>query len=488
MKKRLTAFLLALCLLLAGSGARVYYIAASDTYSAADSYNSYSLTIEKLYTTIMDRNGAPLTNYKMEYVAIIKPNEKCMSELPKLFDQAQIQEITDELSNGYPLLVPVDKYTQTKYIQIVDRVVQNPQGMPCRQLLDFTCSGLEAYTNAVVRETKINFAVDALGRVLTGDSAELTVDSTGAAETLKTTLDRQVQLAAEKAAKQMKQGAVVVLDAQSGELLASVSKPDDYYNRALSPYCIGSVFKLIVAACALENDQNPTYTCKGSITVGDTTYSCQKDHVHGKETIEKALANSCNCYFVNLALSLGRERLRKTAADFGFGGKTQLYKDWQVSNGNLPSDSVLLSDGQLALLGFGQGSLTDTPLHFSRCVAAIANGGLYKAPPLAGQKNTKSVRVLSEKNAKKLLSYMRTVVESGTGSYADYQKKSAGKTATAQSGQYKDGREILYTYFAGVYPYDSPEYAIVIMTEDGRSGSLDCCPIFKSLVEMLSRL
>lgn len=80
---------------------------------------------------------------------------------------------------------------------------------------------------------------------------------------------------------------------------------------------------------------------------------------------------------------------------------------------------------------------------------------------------------------------MRYVVTNGTGASADWNNASAGKTSTAQSGRYQDGREILNTWFAGFYPYDDPKYAIVVMTEDGESGSGDCCPIFRTIVENL---
>lgn len=486
--KRINAFLLAVCLLLTASGARVLFISLDKSYAVSDSYNSYALTIDKKYTQIVDQDQSPLTNYKNEYVAVIKPNEKCMSELPQLFNKDEIKEITDELSKGYPVIREVDNYKKTKYIQIYTRTVQNPSDMLCRQLLDISCGGLETYTNKVVSETKINFAVDALGRVLTGDSSEVTTETTDAPEQVKITIEREVQEMAEKAASGIEKGAVVVLDANTSRMLACVSKPNDYYNRAISPYCVGSIFKLIVASCALENGIDSQYECKGSITVGDTTYACQNDNVHGKEHICEALENSCNCYFVNLALKLGREKLYKTASDFGFGSSTRLYDGWDVSNGNLPSLSVLQSDGQLALLGFGQGALTDTPYHFALAVAAIANGGVYKTPSLTGKEVVEEKRVMSEKNAETLLSYMRSVVEKGTGVIADYKGKSAGKTATAQSGQYVNGKEILHTYFAGVYPYDDPEYVIVVMNEDGKSGSGDCGPVFRNLVEMLETL
>ncbi len=80
---------------------------------------------------------------------------------------------------------------------------------------------------------------------------------------------------------------------------------------------------------------------------------------------------------------------------------------------------------------------------------------------------------------------MRYVVTNGTGRRAEYNNNSAGKTSTAQSGRYVDGKEILNTWFAGFYPYDNPKYTIVIMTEDGKSGSGDCCPIFRTIVEKL---
>ena len=72
--------------------------------------------------------------------------------------------------------------------------------------------------------------------------------------------------------------------------------------------------------------------------------------------MEQALAHSCNCYFVQLAQKLGAGRLYQMGLDFGFGTPIALYKDFQSAAGRLPSLSVLASPGQLALLGFGQGS------------------------------------------------------------------------------------------------------------------------------------
>ena len=97
-----------------------------------------------------------------------------------------------------------------------------------------------------------------------------------------------------------------------------------------------------------------------------------------------------------------------------------------------------------------------------------------------------SKKIITAETSKTLCEYMRYVVTNGTAASAEYKGKSAGKTSTAQSGQYDGEREILNTWFAGVYPYDNPKYAIVVMAEDGISGSSDCCPIFRTIVENIT--
>ncbi len=483
MFRRLHAFSLAMCLLFGAVCGRVLYVAQSGDFAVGQSYNSYTLILEQKYTVITDRKGRSMGGTRKEWVAVIRPSEDCLRELPRLFSSADVQRITKELQKGYPVIEPINHKADTTAIPILQRTVRDSATLHARQLLD-SAVGLGQYT-AVATEKKLNFATDAMGRVLSGDAMTEQTDQTGAPATMQTTLDLDVQKAVEQTAKSIKNGAVVVLDVPTGQVRAMYSTPAEDYNRALAAYAVGSVFKLIVAAAALEADLQPVYTCKGKITVGDTDYRCQNGRVHGRQTMEQALANSCNCYFVRLAQTLGAGRLHKMATAFGFGSPVRLYKDFQSVPGQLPSLSVLASPGQLALLGFGQGKLTDTPLHFARCVAAIANGGVYRSPDLTGKAVVAPRQVMQAKNVKILLSYMRTVVAEGTGKAADYNSRSAGKTATAQSGRYVQGREVLNTYFAGVYPYDNPRYAIVVMQEDGTSGAADCCPVFRRLVAQL---
>lgn len=488
MLKRCQSLIIVFVLLFTGIAGRCGYIALSNDYTVSDSYNSYAIDVGELYTNIFDRYGRLLNNYKSEKIAVISTNEKALNELDKLFYSSEVAQIREELSKGYPVKRKVSKNAPTKYISQFDRIIQNPDDMPARNLLDKTYGGLECYVDKKIGELSVNFAVDARGRLLNGDSVTVNDDNYDSRDGVIITLDSKLQEIAEDASKYIPNGAVVILDTATSQVLASVSRGNDYVNRAVSPYSVGSVFKLVVCACALENNVHIKYDCKSSITVGDTTFSCQKKHAHGYQNMEEALANSCNCYFVNLALHLGADKICKTAESLGFGDTFSVYKNWNINAGAFPDKNVLKnSRGQLALIGFGQGMLTDSPMHFASVISCIANGGKYNSPTLDFEESV-SENTLSTRTCKVLREYMHNVVTNGTGYYANYKNSTAGKTATAQSGTFVDGKEILNTWFAGFYPYDNPKYAIVVMQENGTTGSENCCPVFRTIVEKIDKL
>ncbi len=485
MSKRLVALCAFFAFLFSSIGIRCACIALGKTYRVGDAYNSYTLDISTLYTTIYDRRGERINNDKTAYTAIIRPNEKCLNELELLFDDDEIKSITSELSNGYPVIRDVDEKADTQYIKIVEKTVDSSN--TAYHLLSSETGGLKQYVSEETGSLSVNFTVDALGRLLSGDEGTIIDNNYSSSDGIIISLDLRLQKIAEDASKTLDKGAVVIMDTASSQLLASVSCGSDYINRAISPYAVGSVFKLVVCACALENDIDILYNCKSSIMVNDTKFSCQNNHSHGLQNLKSALANSCNCYFVNLALKLGSDKLEKTARSFGFGDTFKLYEGWNILSGNFPDSSELLSSGQLALLGFGQGMLTDSPVHFASVISCIANGGNYSFPTLDindVEKNT----VIQESTSKKLCEYMRYVVTNGTGANAEYKSNTAGKTATAQSGTYVGNDEILNTWFAGFYPYSNPKYAIVVMCENGTSGSEDCCPVFRRIVEKIDNM
>lgn len=485
MKKRFAALLCVFSLLFSGLIGRCAYIALGSAYQISDNYNSYTINIGKLYTNIYDRTGLKINNNDKSFVAVIRPNEKCLNELDKLFDENEIAEITDELSQGYPVIRSVNKKISTKYIKIFEKI--NDDNIIAPHLLNKESGGLEQYATEEIGSLSVNFSVDAVGRLLTGDDGTIVNNNYDSNDGIVISLDSKIQRIAEESAKNLSKGSVVIMDTETSQVLASVSRGNDYLNRSVSSYAVGSVFKLVVCACALENHIAPIYTCTSKIDVNGTEFHCQSNHSHGIQNMKQALANSCNCYFVNLALKLGADEILKTAQKFGFGNVFELYSNWNVKAGSFPDKENLSSFGQLALIGFGQGMLTDCPMHFASVISCIANGGNY-LPPTLDIKEISENHIISETTAKTLREYMKYVVSDGTGKNADYNGSTAGKTATAQSGIYNNGIEVLNTWFGGFYPYNNPEYAIVIMCEDGNSGAEDCCPIFREIVEKLDKI
>lgn len=488
MKKRIKALMICFVFIFSVLIGRCGYISLSKNYTVSESYNSYKITIGERNTNIFDRKGCLLNNNQTETVAVIPPTEKAIAELGKLFSSYDAKEIYEELSKGYPVKRTVNKKVNTDHILQYYKIVENPEDMLAKHILNREYGGIEQYESNKIGELSVNFGRYASGSLLKGDNAKLINDNYDSTEGIVVSLDSEIQQIAEDASKSLPKGAVVILDINTSQVLASVSRGDDYVNRALSPYSVGSVFKLVVCACALENNVSQIYNCNSSIKVGDTTFNCLKNKAHGLQGMDTALANSCNCYFVKLALKLGADRLYETAKKLGFGEAFDLYSDWRINSGNFPSKEFLkIYDGQLALAGFGQGKLTDCPIHFASVIACIANGGIYNSATLDISSN-KGEKAISESTAKKLREYMLGVVKNGTGYAADFNGTTAGKTATAQSGIYKNNKEILNTWFAGFYPYKNPKYAIVVMREDGISGAEDCCPIFRTIVEKLQNL
>ena len=493
MYKRVTAICVSIILALTASVGRIAYIIFGGEYEVSSGYNSYSLDLSVLKATLYDCNLNKISNNKVAYKIIIRPNEKCLNELQYLYSKSEIKEIKDELSKGYPVIRTVSKPNKNlKYIQTVE-VVDDVKSD------DIFINSIKANFNDEIGSKKVNFSVDALGRLLDGDNGTIVDDEYYIQRGVILTLNSNFQKIVNEAAESMQKGAVVVMDVKNGNILALVSKGDDYLNRGILPCPVGSVFKLAVCVCAIQHNILENYNCEGSITVGDTTYSCQKKTAHGNQSMKEALANSCNCYFVNLALALGADKLTDTAKSLGFGEDICLEDEITVKAGSFPDENALQSKGQLALLGFGQGMLTDSPVHFCSFISSIANGGVYYNPNIIlgsvdenggayYNEPSRGERVMNASTAYKLSEYMRYVVSSGTGKNADYNFSSAGKTSTAQTGRYVGDKEICNTWFAGFYPYNNPKYAIVVMNENGTSGAGDCCPIFRTIVENISTM
>ncbi len=491
MSKRIISLMLTIIFTFVITLGRIAYIMFSGEFAVSSTYNSYTLNIDKLNLTLYDCNLNKLTNNDIGYIAVIRPNEKCLSELNLIFDKDECKEIKDELSKGYPLLKKVEKNDYgCKYIQIEKIKTDNFKNT------NVVIKELQNNFSDIVGEKTVNFAVNAKGRLLEGDDGEISNYNYDSSKGVILTLDENVQKIAEECSVTINSGAVIVADVDTCNILACVSKSKDSLNHCELTYPVGSIFKTVVSICAIENGFDEVYECNGKIIVGDTTFTCQKEKAHGKQNLKQGLANSCNCYFINCALKLGKEKIFETAKSLGFGEMIDIESNIKLNGGYFPSINELKSKGELALLGFGQGKLTDSPLHFISVICAIANGGIYNVPNFVlgsvddnggafYNETDLGKRVFKASTSYKLTEYMRFAVSDGTGNKADYNEKSAGKTSTAQTGKFIDENEIYDTWFAGFYPFDNPKYAVVILNENGVSGSADCCPIFRSIVEKL---
>ncbi len=323
-------------------------------------------------------------------------------------------------------------------------------------------------------------------------------------------------------------GAIVVLDVDSGELLAAASAPrfdpqafargdaealgrllrsprhplvDRVTRMAIPP---GSVFKTLSAIALVESqacDPDAPFECQGFLHEPDRQ-RCQifrqQGIGHGSVTLSAALAESCNVYFFHHASELGPEPLVAWAARFGFGKPTGIDLPDEAP-GNLPQSS---SDDpriqRLALaqsLAIGQGTLTATPLQVARLMAAVANGGRLVRPrivkpaePAADAPDDsvvgRPIRI-APRTLDAVREGLRRTVADPRGTAYDSARLArvaiAGKTGTAQTAAAD------HAWFAGYAPADEPRVAIVVVLEHGGPAS-GAARIARDLVTRLQRL
>lgn len=359
-------------------------------------------------------------------------------------------------------------------------------------------------------ETSLSERIKALlaGETRQGDNVTLTIDSK-----LCTAITR---FFSSNSKTQGKKGAAVVMNYQTGELLALISLPNfdpmnitqatltdagqPFWNRATqSVYPPGSAFKIITTVSALENLSGITeqeIMCNGGLVVQNQPIRDYGGAVHHQLTLREAFRKSCNNVYALTALTLGDEHLRQTAESFGFNDNF-LFRDLVVENSSYPTENR--TQFELATTGIGQSALAATPTHMCMVAAAIANDGVMMEPRLlmrvtsaAGSQRTsfqpKVYRTaLSAENAAVLQSYMRDVVVSGTGTRAAVPGLTiCGKTGSAESSL--SGQPTTYGWFVGYIQDDSLPYAVSVLVEsieDGEGGGSTAAPIASEIFQYL---
>lgn len=509
------------------TGVRLYCL-SHEAIKASDMSSSKTVSVANLRGTVYDCRMRPLTNSEYDIYAAAKPSVEALAELKGNVLPSVFESVMEKMSKGNPVAVKVDAEAEESENLITVKI-------PRRYSAAFTAchvigsldsdgkgiSGIEkAYDNILSKgnsEVCFRFFANAKGSVMLGE--EISVSGNSVPKNgVVLTLDRDIQRITEAVldASGAECAAVVVIEIESGAIRACVSRPlfnqndiseslDDtrspLINRAFLPFSVGSVFKPVVAAAALESgiSESFTYNCKGSVTFNGVTFRCHKEDGHGIIDMEQAVAYSCNTYFIALAHETGAEKIINTASAFGFGKKISLADGIESAGGNLPPSEELDSKAAVANISFGQGSLLATPIQICSMMVSIANGGKYIKPYLVeGEvdesgdfiriyRKNEGIRIIKSPTAEKLQGFLEKVIEYGSGSRAKSEYVSAaGKTATAQTGKSKNGEEIYNAWFAGYFPADNPKYAVAILKEDGGEGALSCAPVFKEIAEKLS--
>jgi cell division protein FtsI (penicillin-binding protein 3) len=377
-------------------------------------------------------------------------------------------------------------------------------------------SGIEYSFEDVMkgRATKVVVRTDARRRP-TGHTEKPATDG----KTVSLTLDESIQFMAENeldramGETQAAAGVVVVMDPQTGEILALANRPtfnpnniggspsSRWKNRAVADaYEPGSMFKIVTAAAALQEkvvDPDEILDCGGgSIDVAGTTVH---DHaIFFQLPFREVLSKSSDIGFIRVGQRLGRENLNRYIREFGFGATTGVDLPGE-SSGLLrpPSHWTPLS---LASISFGQ-EVGVTALQMASAVAAVANGGYLMKPlivkevsessghPVKEYKPLAVRRVLEPQTVDILTDLLKGVVREGTGTRAAVPGYVvAGKTGTAQkidaSGHYSPVDYV--ASFAGFVPASRPALVVLVSLDSPRGlhqGGEVAAPVFERIAE-----
>lgn len=335
---------------------------------------------------------------------------------------------------------------------------------------------------------------------------------------VKLTLDYNIQKIAEDVMDRYTlKGAVVIEEVNSGNIVAMVSKPDynpneienylespdkELFNRAVASYNLGSIFKIIDLASAYSKNIDPSmyYFCPGYVVLGDKELRCSAyaRGGHGFIDLHEAFASSCNPYFIELGIRVGPKNIIDTANKFGFGKTTGIDNQGiEESAGNLPKPDSSFTYGDTANISIGQGDVLATPLQVADMVATIANGGIKNKVNIVDSlvdskgntvkviKKNEGERIIDKDVCDKIKQLMEEVTVSGTGTRANLDEYggAAGKTGSAETGQYINGEKVVHAWFAGYFPRLDPKYSISVFIEDGKSGGTIAAPVFEEIAK-----
>ncbi len=501
---------------------------------------------------ILDRNGEVLADTSTRYNIYVRPNsvkdkEKMASALADVFAFDK-QKVLDKISKRVSEVTIATKVTKEKMDELFgygldgvyyaeDNFRYYPNGDFMTQVLGFTGAdgngqtGLENYYDRYL--TGINGQIitetDLIGREIEGGKSYYLPGIQGL--NLKTTLDARIQRIVEGVVEKAvalydpKSVACLVMDYTNGEIISLAEYPSFDLNNVprddlgklfsasksmlvSSVYEPGSTFKILTAAAALDLGVMTTanrFYCSGSRVVDGKKIRCWKTKGHGSIDYGQGVESSCNCVFMDSALSMGTDRFYSYLKNFGLRSKTGVDMVGETSGLFISQDLVKPVD--LARIGFGQ-AVAVTPIGMMSACSAVINGGKTIFPHLVKgvvDLNGKYVDDIYEiKESKSVIkpetsATMRTllerVVSAGSGKGAGVNGYSiAGKTGTAQ--KYENGTIAQGKYISSFLGFslekDAP-FGVLMIVDEPKGyvyyGSLVAAPlvgdIYRSIFDLL---
>lgn len=331
----------------------------------------------------------------------------------------------------------------------------------------------------------------------------------------------------------------VIMDVNTGEILAMTSKPDfdpnenyvindeltlealaaefevgstEYYkaynekfaeykkNKCLEAYEPGSTFKIFTASMALEENLanlEETFFCSGHLDIGPTRVNCHKRTGHGSEHLKEGLANSCNPVFMTLGMRIGQEKFYDYLTVFGLRDKTGVGLPGEQTGYHHSLKTMTTLD--LAESAFGQ-TFKITPMQLISGVCSVINGGNYMQPyivrsitdsdgnTVVSNKPTVVRQTVSDETSAIMREYLEFTADSSEKSHVDGYRI-GGKTGTSQKldtrvGQEDNDKRIAsYVCFA---PADDPQIAVLVVVDEPDSevqyGSYIAAPLGTSII------
>ena len=389
------------------------------------------------------------------------------------------------------------------------------------------------------RETVV---VDSKGRMQRSMLAEILAEDVGKREPpipgnrVVLTLDLELQKAAE-AAFDGQAGSVIVMEVNTGRLLAVTSTPsfnpnlvagnyDDAEKARLKAlkdrrpwrfraiqdfFAPGSTFKVVTALAGLKAglvQRDDKVRCTGAYQLGNTRFRCWKDEGHGQVNLARSLARSCDVYYYTLGARLGLDPIAAMGRSMGFGVRTGVNLGSE-SKGIMPDAQWYrrrygnYTLGAAVNVSIGQGAVSVTPMQLAVSFAALANGGRVYRPQVALriERYDAEAREIAPEVIRELdvsaqhlalvREGLRQVVNAPFGTAYRKRLKElevSGKTGTAQVAKLGKDREKSrgnrlpwklrdHAWFGAFAPSDDPQIVVIVLNEHGGGGSSVAAPI-----------